>query len=221
MKKNVLAVCLLIFAAVSLSAANYRVGDHELLLMPTAYTMEQGQSYLSSYELFFLNYTYAVTPSTHLGIFTLFPITSSFLETMTLGVKQRYLNTNFVKSAAWMTYSPKTSGVTLGTVFSFGRPDNGLHLGLSTATKLDPDENDAWELIYMAGYRLGVSQKVSLMLEYTNFNSFIDEDFSGFLSIGARFQSGSVCWELAGLRPLASTGDLLFIPIIKATFLFE
>lgn len=221
MKKNLLTLCLLIFITAGLSAANYQTGDHELLLMPTAYTMEQGQSYLSSYELFFLNYTYAVSPSTHVGVFTLFPITTSFLETVTLGVKQQYLNTDVVKGAAWVTYTPKISGMTLGTVFSFGRPDNGLSLGLSTAGELDSDENDDWELIYMAGYQLGVSKKISLLLEYTNFSSFIDEDFNGIISFGARFKSGSVCWELAGLRPLESTGDLLFIPVIKATFLFK
>ena len=36
----------------------YRPGDHELLIMPTAYTMEAGQWYLSDYELFFLNFTF-------------------------------------------------------------------------------------------------------------------------------------------------------------------
>jgi hypothetical protein len=85
-----------------LNAQDYKVGDHELLIMPTAYTMEAGDSYLTNYELFFLNYTYAVTSSTHLGIFTLFPITSEFLKTITFGLKQKYIDGDFINAALWM-----------------------------------------------------------------------------------------------------------------------
>jgi hypothetical protein len=201
-------------------AQEYQVSDHELLLMPTAYTMEQGKSYLTDYELFLLNYTYAISPSTHLGVFTLFPITKDFLETFTLGAKQKYLNSDFIKAALWTTYTPKISGLTLGTVFSFGKAANGLHLGISTASEFETSEKH-WELIYMLGYRYDFSQKFSLLAEYTNFSSFIKEDFNGLISIGIRFRGESIAWELAGVRPLESTGDFLFFPLLKATFLFD
>jgi hypothetical protein len=205
---------------VGLHAHEYQVGDHELLFMPTAYTMEVSQSYFSDYELVFLNYTYAVTPSTHLGIFTLFPITKEFLETVTLGVKQKYLNSDFVSSAIWVTYTPKVSGLTIGNVFSFGKPSHGFHIGLATASSFE-ENTDAWELILMLGYRVDISQKLSLLAEYTNAKAAIDEGFNGLFSIGIRFRGESISWELGGIRPLESTGDFLFAPLLKATFLID
>ena len=88
----------------------FRAGDHELLLMPTAYIMPKGISYFSDYELFFLNYTRAFTSRTHIGIFTLFPITTKFLETITIGFKQNYYRASIFELAFWGTYTPKGEG---------------------------------------------------------------------------------------------------------------
>ena len=218
--KRFIPIIIIVFTLNICNAQEYQVSDHELLLMPTAYTMEQGKSYLTNYELFLLNYTYAISPSTHLGVFTLFPITKDFLETFTLGAKQKYLNSDFIKAALWTTYTPKISGLTLGTVFSFGKATHGLHLGISTASEFETSKKH-WELVYMLGYRYDFSKKLSLLAEYTNFSSFIKEDFNGLISIGIRFRGESISWELAGIRPLESTGDLLFFPLLKATFLFD
>jgi hypothetical protein len=159
-----LFICLLLGLPVLLCSQDYQVGDHELLFMPTAYTMNKGSSYFSDYELFFLNYVYAPTSTTHLGVFTLFPITSDFLETLTLGIKQNYARINNVAGAVWATYTPKNSLIVLGNVFSIGKVNNGLHLGLGTVSDLDAENSD-WELIYMIGYRYDLSKKFSFMLE--------------------------------------------------------
>ncbi len=202
--------------------SSYRPGDHELLFMPTAYTMEAGQSYLSDYELFFLNYTFAASPRTHVGFFTLFPIASSFLETMTLGIKQNYLKSENVQAALWGTYTPKASALTLGNVFSYGTGSNSFHMGLSGMTGLD-DDNDEWQFVYMFGSRIGFSKKVSITLEYTNTSIGAENSFNGLISIGFRFTGESVSWELGGFRPLESTGDLdlILFPVLKATVLFD
>jgi len=215
---RIFILCLVLVSGIQ--AQEYQVGDHELLLMPTAYTMETGQSYFSDYELVFLNYTYAVTPSTHLGIFTLFPITSDFLETITLGAKQKYLSGDFVSGALWVSYTPKVSGVTVGNVFSFGKPSHGLHVGIASASSFE-DNTDEWPLIIMVGYRVDLSGKLSLLAEYTNVKAAIEEGFNGLLSIGIRFRGESISWELGGLRPLESTGSFLFAPLLKATFLID
>jgi hypothetical protein len=203
-----------------IQAQEYQVGDHELLLMPTAYTMESGQSYFSDYELVFLNYTYAVTPSTHLGIFTLFPITGTFLETVTLGAKQQYLSGDVLSCALWVSYTPKVSGVTVGNVFSFGKPSHGLHIGVATGSSFE-ENTEEWPLIIMAGYRVDISNKLSFLAEYTNVKAAIEEGFNGLLSIGIRFRGESISWELGGIRPLESTGSFLFAPLLKATFLID
>ena len=218
--KTGLILLVVILSMTNLIAQEYQVGDHELLLMPTAFTMEKGKSYISDYELVFLNYTYAVSSRTHLGVFTLFPVTKDFIETTTLGFKQKFTNAEFINSAIWVTYTPKISGLTLGAVASIGKISNGFHLGLSSATELEGGSKN-WEIIYMLGYRYDISQKLSLIAEYTNFSSFIEEDFNGLISLGIRFRGQSISWDLAAVRPLESTGDLIALPLVKATYLIE
>jgi len=209
-------------AVSEISKGKYQVGDHELLIMPTAYTMEDGQAYFSNYELFILNFSYAPTSSTHISVLMLFPIVSEFVETISFGVKQKYLNSENVKGALGATYTPKPSLVTIGTVFSIGSGPDGFHAGISMANSLErEDENkDKWEWIYMFGYRVDVSQKISLVAEYTNFSAAVEENFNGLLSLGVRFRGVNNTWDLAGIRPLESTGDFIFFPLLKATFLF-
>lgn len=211
---------LLLIVPTLLFSQGYQVGDHELLFMPTAYTMDKGSWYFSDYELFFINLSYAPTSSTHLGVFTLFPITSDFLETATLGIKQNVLHQSSMADAVWATFTPKGSLFTIGDVLSIGKPANGLHLSISAITDLN-SSNKHWYAVYMAGYRYDVSKKLSLLIEYMNAQVLLDEgDFKGLLSLGVRFHVESICWEIGGFRPLADTGDLFLIPLLKGTFLF-
>lgn len=196
----------------------YRSGDHELLLMPTAYTMPAGQSYFSSYELFFLNYTAAITGSTHIGLFSIFPITTKFYETCTLGIKQNYFKGESFQAAAYATLTPKNTIYIVGNVVSMGRRNNGFHLSLAYAGAKG-ESSKAW--IYMVGYRIDPSERSSLICEYTNFgNSSGSSNFNGLLTFGLRMRSTSISWEIAALRPLESTGNLLFLPLLKATYYF-
>jgi len=132
--------------------------------------MEKGHSYFSVYELLFLSYVYGLTPTTHVGVFTLFPIIEDFLKTTTIGVKQNYLRSNNLGAALWVTYTPKIEGLMLGNVLSIGKPSNGIHLGLGAATGLDTeDDGNERELIYMVGYRADLSQRFSFIVEYHEF----------------------------------------------------
>lgn len=198
-------------------AESYRPGDHELLLMPSAYTMEKGQSYFSDYELFLINYTVAVTGRTHLSVFSLFPVTTDFLDTFTLGIKQNYYQTPTFASAAWLTYTPKGGLLNIGNVVSFGRRGKSLHVGLGG---LSISESQKWELTYMFGGRYDLSRRFSLLAEYSNSETGLNNDFKGFISFGIRFKGEYIAWDFAGFRPLENTGDLLFLPLIKATIVF-
>lgn len=217
--KNLFILCFTASVCIGVYAQEYQVSDHELLLMPTAYTMPKGMSYFSDYELFFLNYTRAFTSRTHVGVFTLFPITSDFLETATVGLKQNYFNTPKVASAFWATYTPKIGGIMIGNVLSLGKRSTSFHIGLSGVTETEEDSD--WEFIYMLGLHSMVSDRISILAEYTNFSSFVEEDFNGLISLGVRFRAKKMAWELAGIRPLEATGDLLFLPLLKATVLFD
>jgi hypothetical protein len=195
----------------------YQPGDHELFLMPTAYTMEQGSAYFSSFELIFLNFTYAPTSTTHIGAFFLFPVTSSFLETITLGLKQNYYRSDYFQSALWGSYTIKNGLYTVGNVVSAGAKSASFHFGLAFTGETEKGNN---ALLFLLGGRADFSSKLSGIVEYTNAKELLDEDFKGILSFGICFRGESTSWELAGIRPLAYTGDLLLIPFLKATFLF-
>ena len=155
----------LLFLALTLAAPAraWQPGDHELLTMPTAWTMDQGSSYFTDYELFFLNYSYGVTPRTHVGVFTMFPIVSEFINTVSLGVKQNWLDGEKVDGALWGTYTPDGGMFTLGNVFSIGEPSKSLHVGACAVMGLN-DSNNHTEWVGMVGYRGDLSEKGSLSI---------------------------------------------------------
>ncbi len=199
-----------------LAQSDYQAGDHELLFMPTATTMPKGQWYFTDYELFVLNFATAVTSRTHVGVLFLFPVTADFLETISLGLKQNYLQSETITGALWATYTPDAGALTLGNVLSVPFGATSLHLGLGAATGRDAEN---WEFIFLGGLRHDLSRRTSFLLEYANTNSAIEEDFNGLISIGLRFRSSKMAWEIAGLRPLMDTKDILFLPLLKATIL--
>ena len=215
MKKSLLMVLLVFIMSITIFSQEYKVGDHEVFLMPTAETMPKGSSYFADYELFILNYTYAVTPRTHIGAFTMFPISDDFVKTITLGVKHRYLENESFKSAAWLYFAPIEKILILGNVFSFGKQKTDFHLGIGAITKIGGYNH--WEIVYMGGIKHRISPKVSIMAEYTNFSTLIDADFYGVISIGVRFHMKNVALDVGGFRPLQEIGDLIFLPIVKAT----
>lgn len=196
---------------------NYIPGDHELFFMPTAYTMEQGRAYFSDYELFFLNFTYAPTSSTHIGAFILFPITSSFGESFSIGAKQNYYKSQYFQGALWGSFTLEDGFYTFGNVFSIGEKSKSIHIGAALAGETETNDNS---FILLIGGRLDFSDMVTGIVEYTTAAELLDQDFKGILSFGIRFRTESTAWELAAVRPLASTGDLLFLPFLKGTIYF-
>jgi len=218
MRKIASILSVLLFIPLVISSQTYYSGDHELFLMPTAETMPKGSFYFADYELLIINFTYAPTSSTHVGVYTIFPVVAEFLETVTVSVKQRYLNTQSFRSAAWFTYSPKSNFFSVGNSISIGKQKTNFHLGIGALTVFD-DTSD-WELVYMAGVKFRASSRLSLLAEYTNFSTLIDEDYYGFVSIGVRIHWSKAALDIGGFRPLEDSGDLILIPIVKFTIFF-
>lgn len=217
MKKMILIFCMF-FTFNILSGYEYEAGDHELLLMPTAYTMPKGGKYFSNYELFFLNLAAAPTDRTHLAVFTLFPIHTDFLRTISFGIKQNYLRREKIQSAGWFAYNFESKGVSIGNVVSLGQKKRSLYLGITALTAEDVDK---FEFLYMIGLRLG-SERSDFMIEFENTNTLIEDDFNGILTFGFRFRGETITWDLAGVRPLwENTGNFLMFPLVKATIYFE
>ena len=217
--KRILIFVVILLLANGLFGREYQVGDHELCLMPTAYTMPAGSTYFTDYELFFLNFTFAPTNRTHVGFFTLFPVTTDFLQTFSVGVKQNYYKTKNFESAAWFAFTPEIGGISIGNVVSTSKEKSSLHLGISAITASDANE---WEYLFMAGGKLDISERTAFIVEYETSNSLIEEEFSGMILLGIRFKGERVAWDIAGVRPLAEdTGSILFLPFIKATVYFS
>lgn len=217
--RNVIFI-LLTFAIISLaSGQEYRNGDHELLIMPTAYTMPQGSSYFTDYELFFLNYSYGITDKTHLGAFMLFPIVSEAFETISVGVKQNYYQGEKFAGALFGSYTFKEGFATFGNVFSIGNRNANVHFGIGG---IIPKTGAEPEALYMIGAKAHTSKNFALLGEYTNMQEGFDNDFGGLFSIGARFVGETLAWDFGGIRPLnEDTGDFIFFPYVKVTVFFE
>ena len=205
-----------ILVATNLTAEVYHVGDHELFLMPTAYTMPKGTFYFSDYELFFLNVTGAPFDGTHLGVFTLFPITSDFLKTLTFGIKQNYYRSYYFSSAVFGSFTPDYPGFTLGNVLSIGTPKTSLHLALSLIDDFSGDTEP--QVLFMSGIRYHV-----IILEYTNLKSWAEKDFDGIITFGFRFGGKKISWDIGGFRPInkeITNSTLILLPFLKATVHF-
>lgn len=208
----------LLFLPLNLNSQNYSPGDNELLLMPTAYTMPEKDSYFSDYELLLLNYSYAVTSSTHLSAFSFFPVTTQFYESFTMGFKQKVISYKSVQSSIYGTYTPNGNAFSLGDVVSIADGENSFHFSLAY---LRVAEEAKPFIVFMAGLRIDPSEKTSLMFEYENVSSTFEEGSAGMISIGLRIRSTNMSWEIAGMRPFKTTGALLFIPLLKVGYYFN
>jgi hypothetical protein len=218
MKTKLSQLLIFLFLPIFIYPQVYLPGDNELLLMPTAYTMPVNTSYFSDYEVLLINYSYAVSPTTHLSAFSLFPVTTDFYQTFTFGIKQKIINYESIQSALFGAYTPKSTSFYIGDVVSIGKPNKSLHV--SVAYLKYTEESDA-DWIYMLGFRIDPTEHISLLIEYENANSLIHNEFKGLLNFGVRIRSTNMSWEIAGIRPLADTGTLLLIPLIKVGYFFN
>ncbi len=218
---------LFILFSVSIQAQDFSTADQELFFMPTAYTMPQGASYLNFPELFFINYSYAVTPSTHIGLFSIFPVIKDFTSFLTVGAKQNYLklfpsasSDHIFQSALFTTYSPVAGLFTLGNVVSIGKYSHSLHLGLSFIKYKDYTPNAFFILI---GYRIDPFKWLSLISEYTNVKSKVDMNFyGGLLTFGIRVRPGeTTALEIAALKILTDSEKHILFPFIKMSIYFK
>ncbi len=215
-----------VFASVNAQEQNqngysYSAGAHELMFQPTAYTMPQGNSYFTDYEAVLLNFSYAVTNRTHIGAFSLFPITSDFINSFTLGVKQNYFRIDYVQAAAFGTWTPESNAFSLGNVISFGKPYKSFHVVATYFIIPDDDDDDLFEISYNyqlgAGFCYGIKKYFALIGEYF----YIDNLSQSVFSFGARFHFEYTSWEIGGFRPFENEGDLILFPFIKGTYYFH
>ena len=229
MKKLFLLSFALIFLTFPVYA-EYQAGDHELFLMPTAYTMPKGSSYFTDYEVAVLNYTYAVTSRTHIGVFSFFPINKKVLETAALGIKQNYYSSQKTSCALWSAYIPKNRVLNLGHVLSLGEKSKSFHFAVSaTHFFKDFDITDSsgtndlkqWAYTFTIGYRKDLSEKISLISEYSYIVAPEKGQGTDFLAIGPRSRTKKIAWDIAAARPIIyDAPGIIVLPVLKATITF-
>ncbi len=219
-KKHLIVIALLalVLAVSAQVIPEYKPGDQSLMLVPTAYTMPAGSHAITNYEVIVIQYAYAFPTNTHLSVMSMMPVTSDFVKTITLGVKQRYLVKGIVQSSAFASFNPDIPGFMVGNVVSLGQPSQSLHLGIMYGWADGEGMNNP---LFFLGGRKDVSQKLALMAEFGSTIGSTNADVSSLASFGVRFISNSISWDLGGVRPVGEDmGSLLFIPVLKATFEF-
>ncbi len=223
--KKIILIFLLFTALTNIFAQNYAPGDNEYLFTPTAYTMPKGNSYFTDYELFLLNYTYAVTDRTHLGVFIPFPITTDLLKLLSFGVKQNYLKTDWIQSAVYASYTFDTAQLILGNSISIGNPSNGANLSAGI-TKFFKDSN-GFGILLSFGYRFDPSENTSLIAEISqifggdNVQNFTSTFPGGLISVAFRIRSTHLSWDLGAFRPLdMEDSGIVAFPMLKVSYYF-
>ncbi len=223
--KKIILIFLLFTAFANIFAQDYAPGDNEYLFTPTAYTMPKGNSYFTDYELFLLNYTYAVTDRTHLGVFIPFPITTDLLKLLSFGVKQNYLKTDWIQSAVYASYTFDTAQLIFGNSLSIGKPSNGANLSAGI-TKFFKDSN-AFGFLVSFGYRFDPSKNTSLIAEISQI--FVEDNGpdvittfpGGLISVAFRIRSTHLSWDLGAFRSLdMQDAGIIAFPVLKVSYYF-
>ncbi len=210
LKRSVLQLFFMLIC--SSSAIDYNHCS-DLLLMPTAFTMEKNSIKISDYEVLILSGTFALTSRTEVGAIIPFPISASFLQGITLFAKQNYLRFNYLNSAIIGTYIPIAPLVIIGNVITIGNEEiNGNILVCYWRNFNDVHSS-------LLSFNFGLKLKW-FIFEYFRGNTYDDFYLPGIL-FGARINYKRVIVDFAGLRPLASTEDLFLAPYLKVTFLLK
>ncbi len=200
----------------------YRGGDHELLIAPTAYTMPKGWIYLTNYELFFLNAGFAATDRTHVSAFVLFPMIPEFLRTLSIGMKQNYWYSSSFASALWGAYNFELGILAVGNAFSVGTMRSNATFNAILIADLKESPGAGWG--FSLGGAIALSSSVKLLGEYWFSGETLRGTSSGeILALGIRFYGKQFCIDLGGIRPVGVTGedssDLIAFPYLKGTYI--
>lgn len=229
MKKLMLSLWIILMISI-LSAGSadslFLAADQSLLIMPTAYTMPQGQSAITDFEIILLQYSYAATDRIHLTAASAFPITEEMLRTFSIGSKINYLKQGKLQSAAWTSYTPDAKILTLGNVFSYGNPKGSIHCAGALVYTLKESHGSA--LAALGGIKnfstrtAGIAELIFFAEnDIDNASEVVNTNYVNTLVLGIRFKGNRMSWDLGAIRPLnEDMGDLIALPYLKATFMF-
>ena len=199
----------------------FKAADQSLLLIPTAYTMPQGKSTFTDYELIIVQYAYGLTPRTHISIGMPFPVAKEMFDYSALGVKQNYLKADKLQAAAIVSYNPHFHTGFFGSAFSYGNPKTSLHADIFWSTEFARLQTSLQEYLICLGCITALSPRVSLMTEIISYSELLKESANGIWTIGVRVKGDRVSWDIGGIRLLQDNPQsLILIPLLKVSVLF-
>ena len=203
----------------------YKSGDHELFLMPTAHTMPARQSYLGSYDVLLLNYTLAVGQSTHLGLYALaLPDFDGVIAavSVTLLAKHTYYESRTFSGAAWGMINVIGLFAVIGNIFSYETENIGFHGGFGFA-RISVFENRASSHgVFLLGTNAKICSWLHAIAEYGNTpNEMLDmdEQFNGLGMAGLRYRDRHFVLDIAAGKLFKVKNKDVF-PIVKAVVYF-
>ncbi|GAB4173496.1 MAG: hypothetical protein Kow00108_08300 [Calditrichia bacterium] len=203
--------------------------EHDLFLMPTAFTMDKGQAYLTHYQLFFLNVTYSITQKTHFGVFSLFPVTGDYTNTFTLGFKQNILEKKYIGIATFSSYMPKKSYLAMGGIISVLIGNYaGIHAGLGG---LRGNRDLPSGRLFLLGMKIEMNNRMAFIVEYSNI-PLMDESYEGeheelfdlnhYVTFGCRMRGKRLALDIGAIKPRLDVPELgiWVLPYLKGTVYF-
>ena len=199
------------------SKERFRCGNQSLMIMPTAYTMPRGSSYFTDSELFIIQYTYALTNTTHISGGMIFPLSTELYQSFSVGVKQNYLQSGPLQSALWFGYNPSFHGALLGNVISLGDNNASLHAATAWGTDFKEITHD---YVVMVGGMISLSPSLSAILEGLSTSETINDNGDGLITAGLRFNGSNINCDVGGARFLSNKSVSAWLPIVKVNFQF-
>lgn len=223
MKCKKLILILLTLITVTLLSAQadslFLAADQSVMVLPTAYTMPKGNSALTSFELVIIQYSYSLNGRLHLSAGSLFPITREMINSFTAGAKLNYLQYHRTQASVMVSYTPDTTLLSMGNIFSSGIPHGSLHLVTGMLQDFKQDETG---ILLGIGSIISLSPRISIMNEFIHYDTPSKKNKDGqILLAGIRFRGQKISWDLGGFRPSEmDSGDIIMFPFVKATFMF-
>ncbi len=195
------------------SESNLDPDRNSILFCPTPETLPAGDGYFRSFELFFLNYGYAITDDFNLSVGTLFPITGDFYM-LSLGGKLRLLDR--AQYPLGLALTANFTGLdnywfgSVGAVAGIGGDRRSLNLAVNHVF----DEDSDAATVLMVGSDFQGPGRSKLLLELFSNSPIIgdfDDDLTGFVNVGVRLFGDDWSFSLTGFRPLWGDDDGLAI----------
>ncbi|GAB4173504.1 MAG: hypothetical protein Kow00108_08310 [Calditrichia bacterium] len=223
MNKKFLFVFIMLMAFQLLAQERQQCKEHDLLLMPTAFTMERGRHYFTSYNIILANYSYALTNRVHIAMLGMLPVIKNSTRVASVGIKYNLLNSDKGGVALYGTYFPDDSHFTIGGIYShqFSNKLSG-HISIGYfAGNPDPPNGTS----VMIGIKHEINKKSAFIVEYLHVpmmrdpEEYSDEpwDLDDNIVIGYRIRGKGYSLEIG---PLINLPWLIPIPVLKATLYF-